>query len=282
MIGVELQGRLGNQLFQYAFAYATAKKLNSRFYFDRRLQSLFIPKYFEQTSDILYYLDQTIFSVKGFDDFFSVYLKQKFYTLLRKILNYEEVYISDQLDPQFESLKLKDQKLFTGFFQSEYYFAAYKEEIKVKFTIKEKFQTDFRNIFNDLPKGHKYVVIHVRRSDYFHYDIQLPATYYHQAISAIESKNNYYILISDDTAFLESEFGYLDKKYISRSTEIIDFQFLMHADICIISNSTFSWWGAYLNIKNARVYAPDKWFPDFGKIESPCDILLADWNLIQV
>ena len=282
MISVELQGRLGNQLFQYAFAYATAKKLNSRFYFDRRLQSLFIPKYFAQTKDIFYYLDQTIFSLKGFDDFFSVYLKQKFYALLKKILNYEEVYISDQLEPQLERLKLNDQKLFTGFFQSEYYFADCKEEIKAKFVIKEKYQTDFRNIFNNLPQGYKYVVMHVRRSDYFHYDIQLPAEYYHNAISAIESKNNYYILISDDTDFLESEFGYLNKKYISRSTEIIDFQFLMQADICIISNSTFSWWGAYLNVKNAPVYAPNKWFPDSGKIESPCNILLDNWNLIPV
>ncbi|GAA4197080.1 alpha-1,2-fucosyltransferase [Pedobacter jeongneungensis] len=282
MISIELQGRLGNQLFQYAFAYATAKKLNSRFYFDRRLQSLFIPKYFAQTKDIFYYLDQTIFSLKGFDDFFSVYLKQKFYALLRKTLNYEKVYISDQLEPQLESLKLNDQKLFTGFFQSEYYFAAYKEEIKAKLVIKEKYQTDFRNIFNDLPQGYKYVVIHVRRSDYFHYDIQLPAEYYHNAISSIESENNYYILISDDTDFLESEFGYLNKKYISRSTEIIDFQFLMQADICIISNSTFSWWGAYLNVKNAPVYVPNKWFPDYGKIESPCNILLDNWNLIQI
>ena len=46
MIAVKLEGRLGNQLFQYAFAYASAKKLKTTFYLDKSTDNFLLPRYF--------------------------------------------------------------------------------------------------------------------------------------------------------------------------------------------------------------------------------------------
>jgi hypothetical protein len=281
MIGVELQGRLGNQLFQYAFAYATAKKLKTSFYFDRKLQALFLPTYFNHAADLFYFLYQTIFSIGGFNGFFKNYLKLRFYAAIRRLLNFELVYISDQVDPRILVPTLKNNKMFSGYFQAAYYFEPYKTEILERFSLKRKHIIAFEEKFKALPKGFTYVVVHIRRTDYIDYNIQLVTDYYHNAIAAAADDNNFYILISDDVQFVKEEFSYLKNKYISAASEIIDFQFLMNADICILSNSTFSWWGAYLNKKNKKVFAPKYWFPVTGEIESPCDIFIADWILVD-
>jgi len=89
-------------------------------------------------------------------------------------------------------------------------------------------------------------------------------------------ENPYYIFISDDLSYIEEEFDYLKEKYISKHNDIIDFQFLLNADICILSNSSFSWWGAYLNNKKATVFAPKFWLGK--KSELPKHIIPEGWH----
>ena len=55
---------------------------------------------------------------------------------------------------------------------------------------------------------------------------------------------------------------YKNAKYVHES-EIVDFQLLMNADICVISNSTFAWWGAYLNRKVHKMVMAPKYFLGF-------------------
>ena len=96
-----------------------------------------------------------------------------------------------------------------------------------------------------------------------------------------ESQENLYIFITDDPGFVKTEFGYLNDIYIFNNSEIVDFQFLMNADINIISNSSFSWWGTYLNPKRPKVIAPKHWFKDNAFLKSPKNVLLKSWNLID-
>lgn len=279
MIAVQLKGRLGNQLFQYAFAYATAKKFGVNFYFDKRFQIDLLSPYFELKLDRLQLLDNVIFSTKN--RFFSVYLKLGFYAWLPKIFRLKYVEILEEEQPKKEMQKLADQTYFIGYFQSESYFLSSKDELINKFKLRDHCSRLFRDLFISLALPPKYTVVHVRRTDYLDYNIALPINYFHRAIEANKTGNNFYVFISDDPKFVEHEFSYITDKYISRESEIIDFQFLMYASTCIISNSTFSWWGAYLNHQNAVIIAPKYWMGQILKTEMPAGISLKNWILID-
>ncbi|WP_316824804.1 alpha-1,2-fucosyltransferase [Pedobacter miscanthi] len=279
MIAVILEGRLGNQLFQYAFAYATSKKLKTNFYLDKSIQPILLTKYF-----VLYnrfnLLDQYVFSISGFKNFFTYYLRIYFYYLIRRIYNLKDIEFSDTIMPKIQLNKISRQSIFKGFFQSEEYFEAYKAEILEKLRLKKKYIDLFEEIYFKLEISSKVVVIHLRRGDYLSLDIHLPGRYYHNAISLIHNSENFYIIISDDPEFAKIEFNYLPNKYISSHSEIIDLQFLIHADICILSNSSFSWWGAYLNKKKPKVIAPRYWLGLKEKKECPMGVILDNWDLI--
>jgi len=79
MIAVRLEGRLGNQLFQYAFTFASAQKLNTKFYLDKSIDNFLLPQYFEVKEDFLQGLDKKIFSIQGYKNIFKVHLKRAVY-----------------------------------------------------------------------------------------------------------------------------------------------------------------------------------------------------------
>lgn len=280
MVAVRLEGRLGNQLFQYAFIYATAKKLNVRFYMDKSVDYLLIDKYFDIQNDFCHIPDNKIFSIKGYKNIFSHYLRWGFYYSLRKILLLKRETFSNFESPAKQLHKVKNGLLYEGFFQSEEYFIDYKNDIEKLFDIKKIYRASFQTIFDTLPKARKYITVHVRRGDYIDHKLAMPVSYYHQAISSIDQPDNYYIFVSDDSGFVKKEFAYIPNKYVSVNDEIIDLQFLINADICILSNSSFSWWGAYLNNKATDILAPYYWLDDAKKIEFPLNIIPDNWTKI--
>jgi hypothetical protein len=277
MVSVRLEGRLGNQLFQYAFIYSAAKALNTPFYPDQSIEPFLAGKYFKIKSRFWFF--DTLFSIKGFKNLFSYHLRRKFYSSLQKIYQLKPVYFLDTEPAIQEIKKITDQSMNIGFFQSENYFLDCRKDIKQLFSVRTKYREQFETVLKNLPATSTYIAIHVRRTDYVHENLLLPSGYYHNAIKNIHNEANFYILVSDDPDFTEQEFSYLKNKYVSRNSAIIDLQFLMAAEKCILSNSSFSWWGAYLNYKNASVIAPKFWS---GKEhEYPKDILMQNWTLID-
>lgn len=281
MIAVVAQGRLGNQLFQYAFAYASAKKLSCNFYIDKRYEKYVLSEYFQLSNDFFSKLDRYVFSIGGFRKFFSSFLRLGIYALIERKTIRNEAFFSDTEAPSKQLIKINNHTKYHGFFQSEDYFLQYRAEITKEFKIKKRHQISFNQIFNTIPKDKKIVVVQIRRTDYIELNICLSATYYHSAIKETYNENNFYIVISDDKKFINEEFGYLTNKYISNHDEIIDFQFLMNADICIISNSTFGWWGAYLNKKKPKIYAPKYWLGFVEKEEFPNGIIPNEFTEIE-
>ncbi|MDP9047958.1 MAG: alpha-1,2-fucosyltransferase [Bacteroidota bacterium] len=261
MIAIKLEGRLGNQLFQYAFIYAAAERLGTSFYLDKSVENFILPRYFEIENDFLGIFDR-IFSTKGYKNIFSIHLKKAFYKILARMFFGSHKTIVDHpasiVENSFD--QVKNNYLYEGYFHSESYFTDYKEQIKKLYRVRSKHEAVFAtiNAQRNFPK--RTAVIHIRRTDYVDQGISLPLSYYKKAIAGIQTDEMSYVFISDEPAFIEQEFAYIPNKYVSAHNEIIDLQFLMHADICILSCSSFSWWGAWLNNnENKQVFAPKYW-----------------------
>lgn len=289
MVGVEISGRLGNQMFEYAFAYAEAKKHRTMFFFIKEGAPLIIYEYFKLETNIFYVLDRLFFNTDRFSLLFSHYLRRKFYDIIKKIYIRDTLFIGSDEDPlDFESLQNKT--LYKGHFQSQIYFRNYANEIRDKFQIKKKFLLNYKKKYNH-PAGKKIIAIHIRKADYLNLshlnlgkqDLSLPLQYFKKIIESIHEKNNFYIFVSDDIELIKPHFGYLEKTLFSNDVEIHDFLHLLFADTVIISNSTFSWWAAYLNSNpNKVVYCP-KYFLGYAvKREHPMKIYPEEWHQIDV
>jgi hypothetical protein len=269
MIIVKFQGRLGNQLFQYAFALTVAIKFKTFFLLDSAENSQFV-KYFE----CKYY---TKFNLK----------------LLKIFGKYKKERIVQNGAEPFDILekKIKNNSYFQGFFQSVKYFETIKIDINQKIIIKKEYRKLFEESYGKLFKEKKILAIHCRFGDYAEYgddelggkNLVLPQKYYSNAINSIENIESYQIIIvTDDIKSIENRFDFLKNKRVVSESEIIDFQILQNAHKLIISNSTFSWWAAYLNNKMAIVYAPEYWLGFKVKKEYPVGILANDFIKISV
>lgn len=274
MIAVRLEGRLGNQLFQYAFIYAAARKLNTLFYLDKSIENFLLPQYFEVKNDFICRIDEKIFSITGYKNIFRVHLKRIFYSALQRILfGRKKVIIDNAQSPVDVINSLTNGIMYEGHFHSETYFSDYSEEIEKLYKIRKIYADAFQLIKKELNPSKKIAVIHIRRGDYVEQDIALPLSYYKRALDAIKDRDMEYVFISDDRTFVETEFKDIPGKYISTHNEIIDLQFLIHADACILSCSSFSWWGAWLNKnKNKQVFAPEYWLGFREKKEFPAGV----------
>jgi len=279
LIAVQLEGRLGNQLFQYAFAYAASKKLGVSFYLDKSIEPILLYQYFEVKTDVFYLFDKYLFSIKGFKSLFTLHLRKGFYKSVRCFLNLSKIDIGDT---DIELNKIRNHSVIHGFFQSTAYFEPFEKEVLAFFKIKDTCRYEFEKIYNALPQDRKLIVVHVRRTDYIGLSMALPLSYFEKAIALYDQIQYYYVFVSDDPLFIEKHFSYIENKYVSTHSEIIDLQFLMNADICILSNSSFSWWGAYLNKKAVKIIVPKFWSGFRRKTEEPYGIIRDEWTLLDV
>jgi hypothetical protein len=154
------------------------------------------------------------------------------------------------------------ESIVNSYLQSPKYWQGYEEEIRQYLTPK-----------GCKPGSRDAVGIHYRRGDYVgnpNY-VQLDFFYYVKAIDNV-TKHNPFVVRSDDAQFI-SKWGQ------ACGTEIEDFISLAECKEHITSNSTFSWWAAYLS--NGKVIAPKEWFA--GELAKRCstkDLLPENWILI--
>lgn len=295
MVGIITQGRLGNQMFQYAFMYAASKKLNTSF-FIFNYNSLHYFKLHNDleknnTKNILKYSLSNLLSrgtVNITIETFKKPIKWLFeWSIYKNICTWKNTTDKDK----FLLSIFHDNTLYDGFFQSEDYFADISKEIIELFEIKPRFQLEFWQKKNKL-FSKKVIAIHIRRTDYLNFgtaemggkNMTLPISYYKKCLFLIEDIEQYNIIfISDDIAFTKSQFPHKANYFYENNDEIIDFQILLVADILIIANSTFSWWAAWLNNKNNKIiYAPN-YFLGFKIGEFyPAGIKVKSWKWIDV
>ena len=264
MIIIKLQGGLGNQMFQYAFAKSLENNRKIKFdissykndYFHREYKLDFFNTSIEKAT-----LSE-IKKIRGYEGFFRIVLKKIGFVLSRPKSFYQEQNTFDYC----KDIE-KYHRYFDGFWQNEKYFIDIREILLRDFTpisITNKAQHYLSKI------NYQSVSIHIRRSDYLklrHIYCICDLDYYTEAMNLMRKtiENPIFFVFSDDITWCKNN---LDGEFIfiEETTDIDDMFLMSKCSHNIIANSTFSWWGAWLNNNpNKQVIAPKKWFIDYRK-----------------
>jgi hypothetical protein len=159
-----------------------------------------------------------------------------------------------------------------GYFQSERYFAHCADEVRHYFTPHHALSYYLERAFGDLLAA-KTCSIHVRRTDYIgnptHPNLAA-GDYYERAMSQFDPGTTF-VIFSDDIEWCKDRFRGGSLVFVEALTEIEDLFLMARCKGHIIANSTFSWWGAWLDPNpNKKVIAPLQWFSgDHGNPSVP-------------
>lgn len=165
-----------------------------------------------------------------------------------------------------------------GYFQTEKYFKNIEESIKEDFKFKKEILEPCKDAFN----FDKMISLHVRRTDYVEKSQDHPPCsleYYKKALSQFDSDIPV-MIFSDDVYWCKNQQLFSSDRFIiSENTwNLIDMCLMTLCSHHIISNSSFSWWGAWLS-QSENVIAPSRWFGNSGYTASnnTKDILPERW-----
>lgn len=238
MVSCYLQGGLSNQLFQIAATYCYAKKYN----------------------------DIAIFNFNECHTSNQGYTSLKYKDNLFKNLNHQTNIVIDNIYIEknhfYEEIPNLPNLQLQGYFQSEKYFNNYFDDVKKLFFFDEKQETEIKNFLKSIDNIDNIVSIHIRRGDYLRFPLIHPTCtieYFTEAMSFFP--NHTFIVVSDDKDWVKLNFNSKNIVLSPFDNEINDLLLIKNSYNNILSNSSFSWWGAWLNSnENKKIIAPKKWF----------------------
>lgn len=163
-------------------------------------------------------------------------------------------------------------KTLQGYYQTEKYFD--KDLVSSSFQINSQIVEDIKRRYDFQNSA----AIHVRRGDYVglqHCHPLMTIDYFKQAIEDFDADNLF--ILSDDPDWCKVVFP--EGRIIRGNTDIEDLCIMTLVDKIAISNSTFSWWGAWLNKNKSHVVAPQKWFGPAYACHDTKDIYCDGWDV---
>lgn len=179
---------------------------------------------------------------------------------------------------------------YKGFYQNERYFLDVEQQVREAFTFDESMLSDrSRLCLEHLRRDPRTVSIHVRRGDYTTPKYWLTMGQYASTayfLNAIERMSElmpgaHYYVFSDDLQWVRDNLPLENANYVDWNTGEDSWQDMMLMSNChhnIISNSTFSWWAAWLNrYADKTVMAPRQW----SSTQPAADLVPASWTLIE-
>lgn len=279
MIIIRMTGGLGNQMFQYAL-YLKLLSMGKEVKFDDMTEyKLDNARPIMLWAFGIDYPKATQYEIdKITDGFLKLFHRIRRKLFGRKTFKYEEKNCNFD-----EQVLQKEPAYLTGYFQSERYFKDVEAQVREAFSFKpvifnnvsEKLKNKIQ-IYQNVIKKDISVSLHIRRGDYLEnnevYGGNCTQEYYAKAISLIKEKypEAVFYVFSNDEAWAEEWCTKQEEQYQSRFvlvtgvTEEMGYLDLYLMSKCrhhIIANSSFSWWGAYLNPSSEKcVIAPARWF----------------------
>lgn len=272
MILSRIYGGMGNQMFQYAYGRMLAYKYQTPFkiYFDdcgfgwaEHSKKLTLTK-FNIEAEIATEKDRAQFICDSDNKFIRA--AHKVNRLIKGLH-----YIGDGArvhEYHREALNAPNNSYTDGFWQSEIYFESISSQIRKEFSIKEALSEHAIQIEEEIKKSSS-ISMHVRRGDYLE-QTQVywicDVDYYKRALNELKKKvNNPTVFIFSNDAQWVKENLKLDVPTIvvERTQAYEDMHLMSCCKHNISSNSTFGWWGAWLNSNPYKmVTLPKRWLTD--------------------
>jgi len=281
MIVVNLIGGLGNQMFQYATARRLAEKHSTILKIDVSEFELYkLHRYSLHCFNIWEYLADSTEIEKLVPEKHKKSIAKKFKLLLNlknnKSILKEKYFYFDPL-----VLEASDNVYIDGYWQSEKYFEGISKTIRNHFSF-PPFTDNKNKALLELIVHSNSVSIHIRRGDYLKNNLNwsLDIDYYNRAIDLIKEKvnNPIFYIFSDDMHWAEANIKITNSHFINHNKgndSFRDMQLMSNCKHNIIANSSFSWWGAWLNNnEDKKVIAPNKWL---SSMEGTRDIIPDSW-----
>ena len=281
MIGnnrIGCNGRLGNQMFQYASMRGIASV--------KGFDWVVPPENYDHTAN--YAL---------FETFKMTNVRDKNIGFVEGEILKETIHCYD------ESLvdSCSDNTNLDGFFQTEKYFENIVDEIRSDFTFKDEYLKPCKEFIDSLDTTP--IFLHVRRGDAIgkeHYHPVAPMSYYVEALKRFDEDTPCFVF-SDDLDWCKSQDLFKSDKFLfNDNIERYDYQsmdgsgsmqytLLPHVDLCLMSlcsgaiivNSSFSWWGAWLQNNRGKVIASKPWFGPSASDLDTSDVVPDHWEIID-
>ena len=233
MIYVILKGRLGNNMFQLAAA-----------------------KTLDPDVQVIALTQNSVDNIKLFADSFFKNLK-----VISYIPNNAKVYKEVDYSYNQISYDQNENLILDGYFQSDKYID--KKVAFQLFQMPDYVKSDIETLYGEILSNNDIIGINVRRGDYLNIPHKHPfcgLKFFDTAISYF-GKDKKYIISSDDITWCKKHFIGSNFVFVENSYPLLD---LFIQTLCkhnIISNSSFSWWGAYLNPNPEQIIiAPKRWY----------------------
>lgn len=285
MILVKLYGGLGNQMFQYAAARSLSLRLDLPVYYD--------DEYFLNPER---FGSQWPFALDHFKTFIGAYqpgLPKKIHNLVHRLYRKLNTWglkssshffeKANRYNPNFKNIQ--NATVVDGYFQSYRYFEDIRKNLINEFkplrSLDEKNQQTLQEM-----QSSQSISLHVRRGDYVSNNQAslvhglCDLNYYQRAIQFFEAKLDkpVFYIFSDDLNWARENLKIKSKSVLvdhNQDKNYLDLYLMTQCHHNIIANSSFSWWGAWLNDHSEKiVIAPQKWF--LNQEASP-DLCPPDW-----
>jgi len=282
MIRAIMLGRLGNNLFQYAFGRTLAEKHGCGLVLDA---TLFNDGDWKQVSNLrrlplkakitrsFHLASRTVRKLSG---------RHPFEFFGRPIIR--ENGADHRFDPSM--LEAPSNSLLAGWFQSPRYFDFIEAELRKELRL--DLVVDPNAMVEDALNSCESVAVHVRRTDFLVQPVfqVCGESYYQRAMMMMRERLDRprFFIFSDDPEWCRAHFTGADEEVVelpgSSADPLIDLHFMSLAKHHIIADSSYSWWGAWLGLKDRQmVLTPDRWFA--SEIHAPIEErLLPGWEAV--
>ena len=281
-----LQGGLGNQLFQVSAGLYLGQVLGQKVIFDSTLLTMVPKKIRLRDLEVGWLLDSKELIKGSWTTAFFMVGERSFSKFTNK--NLFSKFISREINSNDDILKNLNYsgKILSGYFQNYQYAEASWSQLQDK--VQSRLVSEIPEEF----KSMKYIAIHIRAGDYLSNDSTRQImgltgfNYFKQALEILRKSLNIknLVIVTDTPCHVSQnieEFKGFKTKVVSSENIYTDLSIISRAKGVVMSNSSFSWWGAFIADKtlSAQIVAPKPWFN--GKITEPKELIPKHWTVLE-